>query len=822
MDMATTSVSLLGYPGFTLSGEPVSIGRRRAAALAVYLAAASGPQPRECLMALIWPECPATAAKAELRRAISQLRSCMGHAFIESSGASLSIGRGTAVDSVEFERLAREGLRLAGQGEEPARARVLLTRAVGLYKGDFLSGFALPDSPAFDEWMLFEEERLRSLLASSLDLLSIPFGPTCAATALEALPYAQHRLQLDELDEPAQRRLMILYALSGQRAAAVRQFEVSERLLHDELGVTPSRDTRALAGRIGRNLATAEELEALCALPREERRPRADGPAAVVVTGKASAASIAGDAGRFEATDRTDGTGKPPPVAAGETRPPRRRRIRPLRIAIGATGLAALIAAVAVAFFLRSPATPGPKDAGITIAVLPLVTDSVEKGQEWFSDGMTDAIITDLAKLDGLRVISHTSVNRYLGAKLPVSAIRKELGTDYLVEGSVLRAGQQLRVTTQLIDAKADRHLWAETYTGNFGDILGLQARISADIAAHVALRLEQSPRARAPGKVDPAAYDAYLLGVYELAHNDFGGETFMKGVADLERAARLDPDFAPPHTALATYYWGAAQFGLFTNERGLTLAKEEAERAVALDPSLSEAHTVLGFVHFLYDYDWSASEREFRLAIAEKPSSAEAHCWYGSILCSEGRFDEAIAEVRLAKELDPFSNINILNVAMRYYYARAYADAIREASIVRDGEPGFFMSYLVIGYAQTALGRYAEAAATLEKSAELAGLGAMEPLAVLAYSYARAGKLEESRNAEARLRKMVDGGQVVSPLLRAYVPLGRGDLDAAMDLIEEAYAEHDLNLAWNFQDPFFDPLRGTPRFVALRKKLGL
>jgi TolB-like protein/DNA-binding SARP family transcriptional activator/Tfp pilus assembly protein PilF len=743
-------------------------------------------------MALLWPERPSAEAKAELRRAISQLRSCMGQSFIEGSGSSLSIGRGTVVDSVEFEGLVREGTRLARLPGEAAAARPLLERAVALYKADFLAGFALADSPAFDDWMLFEAERLRSLLASALDHLSVPIpGPGLAASAEEALPFAQRRLQLDEFDEAAQRRLILLYALSGQRAAALRQFEASRQLLRAELGVEPSKESLALVEKVERNLAMTVDFGALFLLPREDR----SGDAVVPTVDEAG--------------------------TVAHPSPPARRVRLPRAAALLLGGVLVLAAAVGTYSF----ATSRQRASGTPIAVLPLVTDSEEKGQDWFSDGMTDAIITELARNEGLRVTSHTSVNRYLGARLPVSVIRKELGADYLVEGSVLRSGARLRITTQLIDAKADRHLWAESYEGELGEVLDLQARISGDIAAHVASRLAPAPSPPGQGlkkKVDPMAYEAYLLGAYEISNGDFKGETCKKGLADLALAIRLDPAFAPPHTALANYYWEATQWGLFTNPEGMRLAKAEARKAVDLDPSLSEAHTVLGFVSFLFDCDWKGSEREFRTAIALNPSSSVAHCWYGSMLCSEGRFKEALAEVKLAKDLDPLSSINILNVAMRCYYARYYDEAIKEASVVRDLAPDFYMCHMVIGYAQTAQGRYAEAAATLEKSAELAGDFAMEPLAILAYAYARAGRPEESRKAEDRLTRLTEKGMSVSPLLRAYVPLGRGDLDAAMGLIEEAEAQHDLNLAWNFQDPFFDPLRSTPRFVALRKRLGL
>ncbi len=770
--METLKIRLFGSPTIEKNGSIVEPGRRKVSALAAYLSATQAPQSRDGLAVLLWPEKDAKSSRAELRRSISSLRSLVGPEFLRVTGLNVSIDHGASVDVREFRALLSTVASHHGNEEELCEACIhALKRAVDLYKEDFLAGFTLSDSAAFDDWMIFEAERLRDLLGTALERLSRPRKTPAAEYLSEAdrLDYAHRWLQLDRLNESAFRRLMNLYAVAGQRGAALRQYATCKKLLREELDTSPSRETEELRRRIEAGAMEAEPSEASTTAP-------------------------------------------------GTVRPRRRRRIH-----IAAIAVAALLALGigAGSWYLSRRAQMA---TGIPVAVLPLLDNSLDSENQWFAEGMTEAITTDLAKISSLRVTSRTSAAVAATGKPSIPEVRSSLGVDYVVEGSVLRAGDRVRVTAQLIDTKTDRHLWADEYESDLTGVIALQGRIAKEIANQVTAHVspaEQRVLAQRRA-VDPNAYEAYLLGAYQLSQLPFDVGAAEKSLTNLKRSIEMDASYAPAHAALANFYWGATQFGLYPPDEGMRLAKEAALKSVDLDESLADAHTVLGFIYFLADFDWRRSEQEFRRAIALKPSSAEAHCWYGSLLCSQGRFDQAIAEVNSALDIDPLSLINILNVAMRLYYSRDYDAAIKQATVARDMEEHFYMSHMVLGYALAASGSYQQAIEELETAASLAGDGAMEPLAVLSYVYNQAGQPTEAADAERRFEALGSKGMSLSPLLRAYIPLGRGDQEAALSLIEQAYSERDLNLAWNFQDPFFDPLRTHPRFVRLKKQLRL
>ena len=762
--MEDLKITLFGSPTMKVGGRTVDPGRRKVLALLSYLAVADGGCGRETICALLWPEKDAAAAHAELRRTMSALRRCVGSDVIEATRGNVAFSPDVFVDVREFKKhyhFATAGDHGAGSsGTEQVRT---MERAAALYTADFLSGFSLSDSAEFDNWTMFEAERLRAMASDLLERLSRPelLLSDGRQSETSVLDYARRWLMLDDLNEAAHRRLMELYALSGKRGAAFRQFEACRNKLDQELGVEPESETIECRRKI-----ESGELVSLAPARAQQKKARN-------------------------------------------------------RLAV-----TSLVAAIICAAAMWGLLWNGNREqgGGITVAVLPLADNSVQNSENWFASGMTEAIITDLAKISALRVTSRTSSEAVAASRPEISAVREQLGVDYVVEGSVLSSNGQVRVTAQLIDTLHDKHVWAGDYESELSDVIDLQSRIAFDIASNVQAKLSGRERAALAETraVDPAAYQRYLVGSYEFARLPFDINLAPKCLEDLTHSVSLDPTFAPAHAALANYYWGATQFGLYTSGEGMKRAMAEAKRAVALDPGLAEAHTVLGFVYFLHDFNWYRSEQEFQKAITLKPSSAEAHRWYGSLLCTRGRFDEAIREVNEARNIDPLSLLNILNVAMRLYYARDYDRALREAGIARDMEENFYMSHMVLGYALAGTGRYPEATYELETAARLAGEGAIEPLAVLSYVYNRAERPGDARNAEKRLRELDASGIEISPLLLSYIPLGSGDYSAAMDLIEQAYSQRDLNLAWNFQDPFFDPLRSLPRFQDMKKAMNL
>jgi TolB-like protein/DNA-binding SARP family transcriptional activator len=759
--MPDIRIRLFGSPRIEIDGKAVDLGRRKALALACYLAAAGRDHAREVVAALLWPENDPASSRAELRRALSLLTTTFGSDLFNATRTSVSFSGQAWVDVARFRALLSE---CRGHGHAPQKAcgrcLPLLEEAAAVSAADFLSGLSLGDCEEFESWRRDESERLRAERADALRRLC---GLQEERGDLRgSIASARHWLALDPLCEGAHRQLMRLYVAAGQRSSALRQYQACERILRDEAGSEPETETTALFQLI-----------------RHRRTVRPGGAA----TGRSA----------------------------------RSRRSHAALIAAGAVLLLFLAAGGALLAGMRAPRSTA------AIAVLPLVDTSGRAGQEWFAEGMTEAVLTELARISSFRVTSHESVRRYAGADKPISRIRRELGVDFVLEGSVMRVDDRVRVSVQLINARRDSHVWAETYERTVTDALGMQREIAADVCERVRVRLSSSERTRLVSSVsvNAAAYEASLLGDY-LLKGSMTPEGFQGAFESFKTAIARDPGFAPAYVGLANCYWGATQFGIFAPQEGMTRAKETAEKALSLDASLPGAHTVLALVHFLYDWDWAAAEREFKTAIALEPSSVDAHRWYGSLLSSRARHTEAIAQVKLARGIDPLSVLNGVNVAARLYYARQYDAAIAEALADEKMDPAFSMAPMVAGWAYAAQKDYPRAVAALTRSANLAGDWGMEPLAFLGYVYGIQGKVADARNAIARLDAMAEHGAIISPFLRAEPLLGLGDADQAIGLLVQAYDERDLNLVWNFQDPILDRLRDDPRFITLKQKLGL
>ncbi len=326
------------------------------------------------------------------------------------------------------------------------------------------------------------------------------------------------------------------------------------------------------------------------------------------------------------------------------------------------------------------------------------------------------------------------------------------------------------------------------------------------------------NPTGRSTLTARPGALEAYLYGLYFNQH-EITAETVEKARAYFEQAIALDPTFAPAVAALANCYWGAAQFGLIAPQQAMPRALELADEAIRLDPELAGPHVVRAFVLYLFEWDWQSAELEFQTALALNASSVDAYRWYGSLLTTLGRHDEAVAMVREAARLDPASPLNIVNVSARLYYARQYEAAIREADRALQLEPDFWMGHLIKGESLVALGKYELGIAALSRAEQADG--GLEPASYRAYALARSGHAEEASALLSRLEKDSDAA-FNSPFLLAGGYLGLGNTDRVLTLLERAYDDRDLNLVWNIRDPALDALNATPRFKALMTKLHL
>jgi TolB-like protein/DNA-binding winged helix-turn-helix (wHTH) protein len=481
-----------------------------------------------------------------------------------------------------------------------------------------------------------------------------------------------------------------------------------------------------------------------------------------------------------------------------------------------------LIVAVAAALLLplshRASATPSVR----SIAVLPLANFSGDPAQEYFVDGMTDELITDLAKIGALRVISRTSVMRYKGTKKSLPEIARELNVDGIIEGSVTRSGQRVRITAQLLYGPTDKHLWAEAYERDLGDVLSLQSEVAQAIAQQVRAQLtpQQQARFRAIRPVNPEAYDAYLKGRYYLSNEFTTAQPLNMAKTYFEEAVRKDPGFAPAYSGLADSYLYLALFRQMPSESAYRPAEEADRHALALDDSIGETHDTLAVLNWRYNWDWDATEREFNQAIALAPSYICVHEDRAEYLAFKGRRSEAEAEMTKIREFDT-SVSSILTEAGVDYQLRDF-DRLLEVSqrgVALNPNEWLEHYYLGIGYEGT--GKQLESIAEYQKAVELSG-GDQDATAELAHAYAVVGRSAETRKILRDLEQK-SAKVNISPYFIATLYAALGEKDTAFQFLEKAYREKSLDISWHLKaDLRIDNLRSDPRYQSLLHRLGL
>ena len=400
----------------------------------------------------------------------------------------------------------------------------------------------------------------------------------------------------------------------------------------------------------------------------------------------------------------------------------------------------------------------------------------------------------------------------------PAPEIGKALSVDAIVEGSVNRSGDRVRITAQLIDARADRHLWSQTFERKSSDVLALQAELASAIASAINVQLtpgEQSRLSAAPS-VNPEAHDAYLKGRFFF--NRPSDENLQKAILQFDAAVKLSPTFAPAYSGLSdAYTWAAFNEGFISVADAKPLAKETAERAVALDSMSAEAHTSLGVFKAWLDYDWEGSEQELHRAIALNPNYAFAHDQLGLILAIIGRFDEAIAEGQRAMALDPLSPSILIDAVVPPEFSGRTVQALALAQKAADLDPTFYFPAQQEGMLALHAGNFRKAIAKLKESRRLGAPPFVT--ADLAYAQGKSGDRAGVMATLEELKKVAPGG-VVAPYNLALVYLGLGDHARALDYLEQAYAGNSQQMVWLKVDWTFDPLRSEPRFIALMKRL--
>ncbi|HKV27418.1 MAG TPA: protein kinase [Candidatus Acidoferrales bacterium] len=451
-----------------------------------------------------------------------------------------------------------------------------------------------------------------------------------------------------------------------------------------------------------------------------------------------------------------------------------------------------------------------------SLAVLPLENLSGDPQQEYFTEGMTEELTTQLAQISALRVISRTSVTSYKNSRLSLPEIGKQLHVDAIVQGSVMRSKDRVRITARVIQASNGNLLWTQVYDRNVEDVLDLQDEVARTIASEVKVTLTPDEQARLANArpVNPAAHEAYLEG---NALNK--GTPAQQWIAkeSFEKAIKIDPNYAPAYAGLADYYWSNSQLD---PKVAMPKAKEYAQQALKLDPNLAHAHTALGAIRFYADWDWAGAEQELKHALELSPSDAEAHRTYSYFLAAMGRPDQAIAEIQRAQQIDPLNIWTQITAGWVYYYSRQYDKAIEQCRSVLELDANSVGGYDCLGTSYLAESEYQEGIEAAEKAS---GFSNDDPTRVvgLGRAYALAGKKADARRVIGQLRQL-SIHTYVSPYFFATIYAALGERDEAFKWLETALREHDRYLAWLKVDGAIDPLRNDARLRKLLQQINL
>ncbi len=502
--------------------------------------------------------------------------------------------------------------------------------------------------------------------------------------------------------------------------------------------------------------------------------------------------------------------------------PPERRQRPQMRGLLIAGGIAILAGAVAYFGFLHPPwGARGSAGAPQirSIAVLPLDNYSGDPSQDYFAEGMTDALTADLARISQIRVISRGSAMQFGGGNRPSTPeIANVLDVDAIVEGSVNRSGERVLITVQLVDARADRHMWADSFERSSKDVLALQRDMASAIARAINVQLtpiEQS-QLQSEQSVDPEAYDAYLKGRYFF--NRPSDENLQKAIARFEDALELDPSFVPALSGLSdAYLWAGYNEGFITASEARPKAKAAAEQAIRIDDTSAEAHASLATFKLFYEYDWEGSEAEYRRAFELNPNYAFAHDQFALGLAFQGRYEESIAETRLAAELDPLNPQILIDGIFAFAWQTDYEAAREMAKRAEDLDPTYFFPEFSHGWIDIQAGKIEDSIPHLQRSKTMGSPAFVS--AWLAFAYGASGDRDSALAETEDLKKMSLNG-TPTPFDNALVAIGLGDYPRAVSLLEQAYALDSQWLGWLRNDKAFDPLRSDPRFAALLRKL--
>jgi len=518
--------------------------------------------------------------------------------------------------------------------------------------------------------------------------------------------------------------------------------------------------------------------------------------------------------------------GRTQDAAAGAESPVAREGPTPRRRSARTAAVVATAVVLAAASWWAFNASRGRR-AGVagptrveSLAVLPLDNFTGDPGQEYFVDGMTEALIADLSKIGALRVISRRSVMQYKAVSKPLPEIAKELHVGFVVEGSVVQAGGRVRITAQLIEGATDRHLWAETYERDLRDVLALQSEVARAIAHEVKIKLTPQEQARleTARPIDPAAHEAYLLGRYLWNKRTAAG--LAKAFTYFRQAISKDSSYAAAYAGMADYYNVLPFYSRHSPAEVFPQAKAAALKALEIDETLAEAHAALAYITAYYDWDLHGAEREFQRALDLNPSNAAAHHSYSRLLAALGRVDEALAEIKRSEALDPVSPLLQANTAMILYFGGRYDQAIEQLHRTLELDSSYVVAQWGLGLAYEQKALYAPAITMMEKAAAGSARDA-NFLGSLGHVYAIAGRRRAARQIINELQEQSKRGYVSSYHV-GLVYAGLGEDERAIAWLQKAAHERSTLLVYLRMDPRLATLRSDRRFQALTHQVGL
>jgi TolB-like protein/DNA-binding winged helix-turn-helix (wHTH) protein/Tfp pilus assembly protein PilF len=456
-----------------------------------------------------------------------------------------------------------------------------------------------------------------------------------------------------------------------------------------------------------------------------------------------------------------------------------------------------------------------------SLVVLPLENLSGDPSQEYLADGMTDALTTDLANIRSVRVVSRTSAMHYKGSRKPLSEIARELNVDAAVEGSVSRSGSRVRVNAQLVQSANDRHLWAKSYEQELGEIMELQNTLAEAISQEIAAELSPEERLtmRRLRPVNTEAYEAYLKGRF------YWNKRTVPALQTAKRffveATEKDPRYALAYAGLADVYdvLGSGVAAALPPREAMRHAREAATKAIELDARLAEGHTSMAGIKFSFDWDWQGAEMEFRRAIELNPNDVTAHFWYAQLLLALGRWDESLASINKAAQLDPVLPQLASFRGAIFHNRRHYDIALEEERKALVLDPGHFVPHFNLGRAYEQLGNYRQAVNEFQKALELSG-DDFTTKASLAHVYAVSGDKPEAEKILNELKQKLTNNNLTYQIAEIYI--GLGHKDQAFQWLEKAYEDRSEWLTWIAIEPKLDPIRGDPRFAELLRRMNL